>query len=113
MGRIRRKRMHHSIRDIKRRVATKNRTKDLDQIHDDLKKKEALKTQEPNIELPGLGQHYCVECAKHFIDDKTLQDHTKSKVHRRRVKELKDGPYTQKDAEEAVGLKTDNGPGRS
>ena len=25
------------------------------------------------------------------------------------MKNLKDGPYTQKDAEEAVGLKTDNG----
>lgn len=27
-----------------------------------------------------------------------------------RVKALKDGPYTQKDAEAAAGLRTDNGP---
>jgi bud site selection protein 20 len=29
-------------------------------------------------------------------------------VHR--VKALKDGPYTQKEAEAAIGLRTDNGP---
>ncbi len=29
-------------------------------------------------------------------------------VHR--VKTLKDGPYTQKEAEAAIGLRTDNGP---
>jgi bud site selection protein 20 len=27
-----------------------------------------------------------------------------------RVKALKDGPYTQKEAEAAIGLRTDNGP---
>ena len=30
-----------------------------------------------------------------------------------RVKALKEGPYTQKDAEAAIGLRTDNGPRQS
>ncbi|KAJ3370944.1 hypothetical protein AMAG_01966 [Allomyces macrogynus ATCC 38327] len=111
MGRLRKKRNHHGIRDIKRKVSTKNRTKDIDQICDDLKPEniDKWKNQAFDLDLPGQGQHYCVECARYFIDDTSMQEHLKSKVHRRRVKELRDGPYTQKDAEEAVGLKTDNG----
>ena len=35
--------------------------------------------------------------------------HAKGKPHKRRVRDLKDGPYTQKEAEAAVGLTTDNG----
>lgn len=34
--------------------------------------------------------------------------HTKSKVHKRRLKELKEGAYTQEEAERAAGLTTDN-----
>lgn len=36
--------------------------------------------------------------------------HRKGSTHRRRVKALKDEPYTQKEAEAAIGLRTDNGP---
>ncbi|KAI9221177.1 bud site selection-related protein, partial [Blastocladiella britannica] len=111
MGRLRKKRNHHGIRDIKRKVSTKNRVKDLDQIHEDLvpEKAELLAKQPFDLDLPGQGQHYCIECSRYFINDESLVLHTKSKVHRRRLKELKDGPYTQAEAEAAVGLKTDNG----
>ncbi|KAI9296542.1 hypothetical protein K502DRAFT_364103 [Neoconidiobolus thromboides FSU 785] len=111
MGRLARKRQHKNIRDNSRKYRTRARTRDLDQIHDDLKegKKESLLNQEFNPDLPGAGQFYCVECSRHFIDERSLKEHTRSKQHRRRLKDLKDGPYTQKDAEAAAGLGTDNG----
>jgi bud site selection protein 20 len=64
MGRVARKRMHKNIRDNKRKFRTRARTKDLDQIHDDLnpEKYNQLKSQEINPDLPGMGQNYCVEC---------------------------------------------------
>lgn len=35
-------------------------------------------------DLPGLGQHYCVECAKWFDAEVNLVGHRKGKPHRRR-----------------------------
>lgn len=108
MGRLRRSRTHRAIRDVKRTARTRVRTRDLDLIHGDLAGDvEKLKNQPLNPDLPGLGQHYCVECAKYFIDGQALTVHTKSKVHRRRLKDLKDAPYTQKDADLAAGLAVD------
>ncbi len=31
---------------------------------------------EASDDLPGLGQFYCVQCARHFADDATLQGKT-------------------------------------
>lgn len=86
MGRLRRSRTHHAQRDVKRASRTRARTKDLDQIQlIDLDPKvrlnrhnvctaaptktrpqnrARLEAQEIDYEKPGLGQHYCVECAK-------------------------------------------------
>ncbi|KAJ1567780.1 hypothetical protein HK405_004784, partial [Cladochytrium tenue] len=50
-----------NIRDVKRASRTRARTKDLDQIHEDLKAPEKLLHQPEDPDLPGLGQHYCVE----------------------------------------------------
>ncbi|KJE95932.1 hypothetical protein CAOG_06321 [Capsaspora owczarzaki ATCC 30864] len=58
------------------------------------------------MDLPGLGQFYCVACARYFIDELSLNVHFKSKVHRRRLKELKEPAYTQEDAEAAAGMST-------
>lgn len=57
-----RKRQHHGIRDVKRSVKTKARTRDLDQIFDDMEPKnfEKLVAQKIDVELPGFGQNYCV-----------------------------------------------------
>ncbi|PHZ13830.1 uncharacterized protein RHIMIDRAFT_250030 [Rhizopus microsporus ATCC 52813] len=112
MGRLRRKRTHHSIRDNYRKQRTRAYTRDLDQIHDDLKPDnyEKMKHQEVDTDLPGLGQHYCVECARHFISDSHLQEHLKSKLHKRRLKKLEEEPYTQEEADRAAGIgKPDNG----
>ena len=35
--------------------------------------------------------------------------HAKGKPHKRRVRQLREEPYSQKEAEAAVGLSTDNG----
>lgn len=37
-----------------------------------------------------------------------MDEHLKSKLHKKRVKLLQEEPYTQKDAEAAVGLYTQN-----
>lgn len=79
--------------------------KDLDQIHEDLKPEKAAKLlqQEIDYDLPGNGQFYCIECERHFVDEKTRQLHRKTKLHKNRVKTLKEVPYTQAEANAAGG----------
>ncbi|KAI9477434.1 hypothetical protein LPJ78_001640 [Coemansia sp. RSA 989] len=111
MVRMRRKRMHCNNKELHNRYKLKRRTKDLDQIQEDLKpeNKHRLLTLPVDEDLPGLGQHYCVECAKHYIDDAALERHRRGREHKRRVRDLKVPAYTQKEAEAAAGLSTDNG----
>lgn len=81
-------------------------------MHADLASKRHLQDHKNNHapeDLPGFGQWYCVECAKWFESETNLMKHQRSKVHKRRSKQLKEEPYTQKEAEAAVGLTTDNG----
>jgi bud site selection protein 20 len=59
--------------------------------------------QEVDLEKPGFAQNYCLHCAKYFIDQRALDDHFKTKVHKRRMKALQDEPYTEKEAELAAG----------
>ena len=51
---------------------TRNETKDLDQIVEDLQPEKFLRIQNPEIDenLPGLGQFYCVFCARYFVNHK-------------------------------------------
>lgn len=89
-----------------KRYKTKRRTKDLDLIYDDLSSKEkinSLLNQPLDETKPGLGQHYCIHCAKYFETGFALKTHLKSKVHKRRVKDLKEMPYTQEVADAAAG----------
>lgn len=58
--------MHHSIRDNQRKFRTRARVKDLDQIHTDMKKgiqaiKHEVAVKGEEVDLPGLGQFYCLE----------------------------------------------------
>ncbi|KAL7423575.1 hypothetical protein Q5752_001155 [Cryptotrichosporon argae] len=110
MGRLRRSRTHHARRDVQRAARTRVRTKDLDQIQSDLLplNKRALEAQPIDEDKPGLGQHYCVECAKYYETSLALATHKKSKVHKRRLKELRDPAYTREEAERAAGLGVDN-----
>lgn len=66
-------------------------------------KSDELLNQEVDLEEAGFGQHYCVHCAKYYIDQRALDDHFKTKVHKRRMKALEDEPYTEKEAELAAG----------
>ncbi|KAH8653325.1 hypothetical protein BX600DRAFT_440409 [Xylariales sp. PMI_506] len=94
---------------------TRRKTRDLDQIKADLLSPKHLaqwKETKASEDLPGLGRWYCVECAKWFETESSLVIHRKGKPHKRRVKQLKEEPYTQKEAEAAIGLRTDNGEQR-
>ena len=86
----------------------------IDQIHDDLADPERarqLRDEQPiDFDLPGMGQYYCVECARYFINSQVLSAHTKTKKHKNRVKELREKPYSQEEAEAAAGMAPpDNG----
>jgi len=84
----------------------KRKGKDLDQIHEDLQpeKKAKLRSQPIDLDLPGEGQHYCVECNRYFTDELTQLKHAKSKVHKQRLRQLKEPAYTQAEADAAGGL---------
>lgn len=59
----------------------KRKGKDLDEILEDLKPEKIvkIKNQEIDIDLPGDGQFYCVECSRHFMNDAILKVHAKTK----------------------------------
>jgi bud site selection protein 20 len=101
-----------AIRGPKSKKKTRRTTRGVDQVHADVASRRHLQqhldTHAPE-DLPGFGQHYCVECAKFFESQANLEKHTKGKPHKRRLRQLKDDPYSQKEAEAAVGLTTDNG----
>ncbi|CAN3355924.1 bud site selection protein 20 [Diutina catenulata] len=90
-----------------KRYKTKRRTRDLDLIYADISNKKtihALKNQPLDEFKPGLGQYYCIECANYFENQVSLDRHNKGKPHKRRVKELKQRPYTPLEAEAAAGV---------
>lgn len=41
---------------------------------------------------------------RYFVDDKALGEHKRSKVHKRRLKELEYEPYSQEESERASGM---------
>ena len=82
----------------RRIVKAKNVGRYNDQIYDDLQPQNVAKfaTAAVDEDLPGLGQFYCVSCAKHFTGDIGLQAHKRTKDHKRQVKTLKERPYDLK-----------------
>lgn len=90
-----------------RRIKTKRLTRGLDQVKADLASKRHLEqyTETKAAEdLPGLGEFYCIECAKWFEGKYNLSAHRKGKNHKRRVKELKAEVHSQELADKVVGL---------
>ncbi|KAH8903907.1 hypothetical protein BR93DRAFT_184405 [Coniochaeta sp. PMI_546] len=95
------------IRNKKTLTKTRRHTRDIDQIKADLLSPKHLaqhKDSHAAEDLPGLGKHYCVECAKWFDAEVNLIGHRKGKPHRRRVKALSVEAYSQKEAEAARGI---------
>jgi bud site selection protein 20 len=84
-GPQRRKGSNAKNKQYKKAVRTRRRTKDLDQIHEEvlLARAGQLPRIEPDPDLPGMGQFRCIPCAKFFVSDKVLQEHTRSKVHKK------------------------------
>jgi bud site selection protein 20 len=76
-----------AIRGADSKSKTRRHTRDLDQIHADIHEEKHLaqyKDTKAVEDLPGLGQFYCVECAKWFESELNLNAHTKGKPHKRR-----------------------------
>ncbi|OAA57015.1 c2h2 finger domain containing protein [Niveomyces insectorum RCEF 264] len=91
---------------------TRRKTRDVDQVHADLASSAHLARYtgtKAAEDLPGLGRFYCVACAKWFETAVALSGHQRGKPHKRRLKQVAEGPYTQREAEAAIGLRTDNG----
>ena len=76
MGRVNVSRRRTSKnKQYKKSHKTDNNSRYIDQVQDDLKKEASSGKKlefELDEDLPGLGQHYCTPCARHFCDDKTL-----------------------------------------
>ncbi|KAK8117846.1 Zinc finger protein bud20 [Apiospora kogelbergensis] len=99
------------IKNKRTTTKTRRHLRDLDQIKSDLLSPKHLaqyKDTKATDDLPDLGRWYCVECAKWYESERNLVHHRKGKPHKRRVKQLKEEPYTQREAEAAVGLRVDN-----
>ncbi|XP_062579599.1 zinc finger protein 593 homolog [Saccostrea cucullata] len=106
MGRLARKKQHKGDKPVKEKYRTKRKTKDLDEIHEDMKpgKSRKLLNQDVDFDKPGAGQFYCLHCAKYFINEDSLKTHFKSKPHKRRLKALSIEPYSIEEAERAGGM---------
>ncbi|KAG5448893.1 Bud site selection protein 20 [Clonorchis sinensis] len=94
------------------RYKVKNRSRDIDQIYEDVKEENIVRriaeATEPDEDLPALGQFFCVSCNKYFINERTLLVHKTGKPHKRRLKALVEQPHTQDDADFAAGLMKDD-----
>jgi len=66
MGRpVARKKQHKGDKPLKEKYRMRRKTKDIDQIHEDLKRENAEKllNQEVDLDKPGSAQFYCLHCA--------------------------------------------------
>ena len=84
---------------------TKRYQRDIDQIVNDLEPQNIIKFNNLEIDedLPGLGQFYCVFWAKYFINKNVLENHYKTKEHKKRVKRTKQDIYTIEDSKKFAG----------
>lgn len=101
-----RKKYHRGDVHLRRRWRVRNRKRDLDQIDEDLKEEnvENLLNQEIDADKPGKAQFYCLHCARYFINDQALNEHFRTKVHKRRMKALELEPYTIEESIKAAGF---------
>lgn len=75
------------------------------QIDNDIKPQNAEKllNQEVDLDRPGAAQFYCIHCARYFINNQALEEHFRTKVHKRRLKALELEPYSIEESERAAG----------
>lgn len=92
-----------------RRSKTKRRTRDLDQIHGDLRNPRQLQQYKdlvPAEDRPALGIHHCVECSKYFEQEHNLLQHRRGKNHKRRY--VRQGGEEEEEEEEGRGKRGGN-----
>jgi bud site selection protein 20 len=106
MGIYRRSRTHKARKELSKKNRLRKRTKDLDQIVEDIET--GRRQVEFDEDLPGGGQFQCVECSRFFIRQEVLEEHNKSKPHKKRLRELKTKPYTLEEANAAGGCGTND-----
>eukprot|EP00656_Telonema_subtile_P014047 TRINITY_DN1714_c0_g1_i2.p1 TRINITY_DN1714_c0_g1~~TRINITY_DN1714_c0_g1_i2.p1 ORF type:complete len:132 (-),score=38.45 TRINITY_DN1714_c0_g1_i2:264-659(-) len=127
MGTGKQSRKKKSANNTRMHNKTKWYKKDVDQVHAELKKGSDAVTYMDNgiqrplpevdeagfgdVDLPAGGAFYCVETDRHFVSEDALEKHKRSKGYKRRVKQLKEEPYSQAEADRAAGmvLGPDNG----
>lgn len=62
-----------------------------------------------DVDKPGLGLFYCVECDRHFPSEIDRTVHQKSKLHKRQAKKMREEkPYNVEEANWAAGVGVDN-----
>lgn len=104
-GPQRRKKFHRGDTHLRKGWRLRRRTKDLDQIDEDLQSRaNQLLNEAVDIDRAGFAQHYCIHCSRDFIDTGALEAHFRTKVHKRRLKALEDEPYTVAESERAAGM---------
>lgn len=81
-------------------MKTKRFVKHNDQRFEDLKPEnvERVTNQPIDEDLPGLGQFYCVHCAKYFVTKVAQETHDRTRQHKKLVKELQTKPYDLREA---------------
>jgi bud site selection protein 20 len=108
MGRLRRKGTPGKNKTLYRNKTKRGYKRDLDQIvYEDMltEATHALLNQPQQEDKPGLGQYYCVTCARYFIAEQALNVHYKTKEHKKRFKIVKNEiPYSIEEAERAGGV---------
>ena len=66
---------------------------------------EKLLNQKADEEKPGLGQHYCIPCARYFTADFAMKTHLKTKDHKKRNRIVnEEEPYTIEESMKAAGM---------
>ena len=82
-----------------------------DQIVEDIQNNRHLEDKPIDLDLPGLGQHHCAACSRHFVSEGALRKHEATKPHKRQVKLLKkESAYSHREAMMAAGKIVDDGP---
>ena len=88
-------------------LSVKRRTKDIDQIQDEMAAIAAgtmQATRFVDADAPGAGEHYCLTCARHFIAQRDLATHNATKAHKKRLKVVARPQYNQAEADAGAGL---------
>ncbi|ELA42323.1 uncharacterized protein VICG_00723 [Vittaforma corneae ATCC 50505] len=91
----------HSKKQYAKRVLQIRGMRPLDQIQESISRGKLIEGVE---ELPAGGNYSCLKCDVYFRDQNTLEQHFKTKAHKKRIKEFGIKQHTSKDAEMAAGL---------